>query len=1136
MTVVAAGPVLELHGTPDVGALETALARVVARHRDLHSWHIDTIGAGHLDDDGVLRVHMERHGPEHHTLRLTSHHDERPAEQGLHAGLLADLLTRPTGPSPLSPGQHDILRAAHDALARAHHGVLLRLPHPVDENVLRLALRTVVAAHPMLSTRLTATPDGPMLLTAEKDRGTGEDDPLRTVAFTDHAAFDRAVAATRRSLDPHTGVLRALHARCDDDTLPAGDLLFLAVHDLAADTVSWRVLLEDLDTALDSLTGGTPPQLESDAGRFEEWTERLRAMTIKDDEATHAGGDAGGPAAAAPLSAPRADGPEVRRTEFVLPAEKTTTLTGVLPARYGLAAAELLAGAFGQALARWRDTHDVAFHVRTDGRADLPGYARAVGGYTCVRPIRLDSNRRLAPDRYLAAVVPALTPDDGPFGAVSAWPSATVPARPGGLPAASVCFTHHPPAELLPCSTRFTLVGPEPVRLPEPADGASVYGVEVRSHVEHGRLHIRATWYPHDGVDETSVDALCGHLRSVLEWLADAGTEETPAPSAGPALAATPGQREMLAQSLARPGAGHHIEQLHWTWHGPLNIERFTAAWQAVFDSETLLRAAFHHRDRSRIVLHDRATPQVVRLANSDVSWNRLLEDDRRRGIDLYRPGALRVTLLGGPPGDGDAEATTRVLLTYHHALVDNWSIYGLLRNFYRAYLHYGYLGGGERRPDLRDYARWLAGQDLFPARDFWRRAAPGPGSAVHPARAGAPTRLTGFGRTSRRLSQTDAERLVHWAASHGATESTALQAAWALLLHRATGATGPTTVSFGISVSGRGIHLEGVERLPGPLRSVLPMTVDVDPASTVPHLLAALRDKAFDMAAYEWIAAEQVRQWNDCASIEELFGSALVFDLRKRPSDDSGAELAAHGVRIGWPQSVSATSPLPITLVIRYDHLGSLVMEAVHDRTRLTDAEASKILAQSRQLLQAFVNRADTTRPITEVLHTLLDADVPEMAAAPRPDHGALTELREGEGPNAGTVCLVPPPGATHACYSALLPKHTGPEQLLAVRSATDAPDQVAHALRTVLAPDSRLVLAGWSGSGHLAHEIARRVTGDDRACPLVVTHGAGPADAAGLARTLTRPVRGQDEAAPRPDHGGRHPTDHAPDLGGSR
>ncbi|MEK8141863.1 hypothetical protein NKH18_02035 [Streptomyces sp. M10(2022)] len=146
-------------------------------------------------------------------------------------------------------------------------------------------------------------------------------------------------------------------------------------------------------------------------------------------------------------------------------------------------------------------------------------------------------------------------------------------------------------------------------------------------------------------------------------------------------------------------------------------------------------------RGRARVVFHDRARVEVVRHPAGTVDWDQLLERDRLRGFDLRRPGPLRLTLVDEPAcaaeppsGPGGPMAATRVLLTFHHGLLDAWSVFVLLEEFCRAYLADGVLPGGERRPDIRDWARWLAGQDLAPARDFWTRAVPGDAPRCCPA------------------------------------------------------------------------------------------------------------------------------------------------------------------------------------------------------------------------------------------------------------------------------------------------------------------------------------------------------------------------------------------------------------------
>ncbi|WP_308020334.1 condensation domain-containing protein, partial [Streptomyces sp. LS1784] len=218
------------------------------------------------------------------------------------------------------------------------------------------------------------------------------------------------------------------------------------------------------------------------------------------------------------------------------------------------------------------------------------------------------------------------------------------------------------------------------------------------------------------GIAPGSLSRAVGVLDELREALA-----HPPAPVTVPTSAL---QRELLSQVIGKgePG-GRHVEQLSWNWHGPLDTERFTAAWQSVFDHETVLRAAFDWdedgTDDPWMVLHEHAVPEVTRHRHGTADWEDLLAADRRRGFDLRRPALLRTTLVDAPP-DAEEGPGTRVLLTYHHAMLDGWSVRLLLQSFYRAYLTGGVLPGGERRPDLRDHARWLAGRSADAARQFW--------------------------------------------------------------------------------------------------------------------------------------------------------------------------------------------------------------------------------------------------------------------------------------------------------------------------------------------------------------------------------------------------------------------------------
>ncbi|MFB6713738.1 condensation domain-containing protein [Streptomyces sp. NPDC056237] len=612
--------------------------------------------------------------------------------------------------------------------------------------------------------------------------------------------------------------------------------------------------------------------------------------------------------------------------------------------------------------------------------------------------------------------------------------------------------------------------------------------------------------------------------------LADLLTDPPPAGRSVRAVAPSPLQHELLTDADAHPGTGRHVEQLSWVWHGPLDPERFTAAWQSLIDRESVLRSAFADGPEPRIVVHDRVRAEVVRLSHSAEDWAAVVEYDRRRGLDPRRPGPLRVTVLGGGPVASVTAPPTRVLLTYHHALLDDWSARLLLREFYRAYLADGTLPGGERRPDMGDYAQWLARQDIGPARAFWTDATPPPAvthsllpvaaaPATAPASAAVPGR-TGTGRTRLRLTAAQTARLGAWAAGWGSTESGALQAAWALLLYRAAGTADAEPVRFSVTVSGRGILFEGAERLPGALRNPLPMSVVVDPRASVPELLALLRDRALDMAAYEWVSAGQIRTWTeDRADAPGAAGSLVAFEGGPGGPDGLTRELAAQGIRVDPPETLGARTAFPLTLVARHDGDGRLVVTVSYDRTRL--AGIGTVLTHAAFLLAELPRVAGESTTIAEVLELLADADIDadadtdtdtEAEAAPTTpvddpadadDAPALITLRPARNPGAGTVCLVPSHGTPRFCYDLLARSYRGPEALVLLGSPPDDDRAGYDALRPLIDAGGYLVLGGFSGCGAAAYGITRLIAANGGRPPLIVlTAAATPAD--DLARLL--------------------------------
>ncbi|MFJ3899711.1 condensation domain-containing protein [Streptomyces sp. NPDC090083] len=870
------------------------------------------------------------------------------------------------------------------------------------------------------------------------------------------------------------------------------------------------------------------------------------------------------PAAPAPL----------HRAGFTLDEERTERITRHLAQRLALTAEQVLTGVFALALARWQHTDEVGFDVRSDPRTAHPGLRRHAGRLTDVHPVQLtldpgpDALGRLAAAAGFLAAGAGRAAGGAGFGACREFsPDPLLRATLRALPPAPACLILHAPHDAPPAPAH-----PVP-GLPQPR----THHLQAHARITAGRLHFTLDRPP--GTPETTgpaapsasddatsppaptapspppagptgspatappaltdLTALTALLQDVLDELADCATAPIPG-----VFAPTAQQAALYAGGDGEPGTGRHVEQVVWVWHGPLDAGRFGAAWQSVFDREAVLRTAFTGTIPPRLIVHGHVTPDITRRVPSGADRALFLEHDRLRGFDLRRPGALRLTLLepeqAPPAGPG---TSTRIVLTYHRALLDTWSAHLLLRTFYRAYLAGGTLPGGQRRPDLRDYTAWIAAQDPRPARALWARLTPPAvtAAASRPGSRDAAGGGSGVGRARLRLDAAETVRLARWAGTWGTAESSVLQAVWALLIYRASGATGAAPVCFAVTVPGRGIALDGAAWLPGPLRNLLPMSLDVDPAHTLPRLLRHLRDRALDMAACEWLPTDMPA--TDMPSTEASptgvpsagagpqagrAETVLVFEDPPHPVHGLEGELAAHGIRAEFPGTVPARSALPLALLAHHDDTGGLVLTGVHDRALLDEDAAAELLVQSALLLRELPLTADESTTVAQALALLEGRAVPSMAddtpAAPGPaaagpcgPGGPLTLLRAARHAHAGTICLLVPPGAPPTCYDQLPPAYPGPQELLLLTGTGSGVTDTGAAALAARAAGRPLLLAGFSGAGAAACDLAHRLTttGGGRRPPRVVLTPAPPG-AHERARLLARAL--QDATAPPP------------------
>ncbi|MDF0668419.1 MAG: amino acid adenylation domain-containing protein [Nitrospira sp.] len=511
----------------------------------------------------------------------------------------------------------------------------------------------------------------------------------------------------------------------------------------------------------------------------------------------------------------------------------------------------------------------------------------------------------------------------------------------------------------------------------------------------------------------------------------------------------TPMQEGMLFHTLLNPGSGIYLMQQHYTWNGPLNLERLVEAWGWVIDRHPILRTAYVWKDLKRplqVVQRRINLNEAVHVldwrgssaADQKDCLIRTLEMELTTGFDMSRAPLMRIRLIR------TGEESYHIVRSFHHILTDDWCFSILMMevlSYYEASLKDRSVDLPSPRP-YRDYIAWLQRQDLGAAETFWRKELEG---------FGAPTslgveRLSSFrqeavsevGDEFGELSEPVTERLTTLAQQQGLTLNTFLQGAWALLLSRYSGSD---DVVMGVTVAGRPTELEGVESIVGLFINSLPLRVRITPDSSVLGWLKSLLADNYRIRQYEYPPLVQIQQWSEIPKGQALFKSLVVFE--NAPNDprlgeqvgDVNLEFDHDRVHTNYPVTVVAYPGPRLGMRLSYDRWlfePDAVRRMVRHLTHLLEAMAmqpetclcdlSLLSAEERRQLLVEWNKTTGARPEESGFAELFEAQVRRTpnAVAAIDDERRMTYLDLNRGAN----------GVAHA----LRRRGVGPDQIVAL------------------------------------------------------------------------------------------------------
>jgi amino acid adenylation domain-containing protein/non-ribosomal peptide synthase protein (TIGR01720 family) len=316
-----------------------------------------------------------------------------------------------TGEVLLSPVQTRFFELGQPDPHYYNQARLLKLSQPIEPNVLRSAVAHLLLHHDALRLRFFYSRKAWKQVNSEPQSSvpfehidisqTGEteiEDALRSHAARIHAGLD---------LQEGPIIRLALF----DGAASTASYLLIVIHHLAVDTISWSVLLEDLETAYRQLSSGEEVSLPRKTTSFKSWTKQLaqfaQSSTIE-PEIDYWVSRGALPVTTLPVDHTGANTVASRRTitGSLTPSETRSVLQD-LPAKHRTQINEVLLTAIARTFTAWTGAPFFLIDLEGHGREQIiegVDIARTVGWFTSIFPVVLNIGKSSKPLDALRAV------------------------------------------------------------------------------------------------------------------------------------------------------------------------------------------------------------------------------------------------------------------------------------------------------------------------------------------------------------------------------------------------------------------------------------------------------------------------------------------------------------------------------------------------------------------------------------------------------------------------------------------------------------------------------------------------------------------------------------------------------------
>jgi amino acid adenylation domain-containing protein/non-ribosomal peptide synthase protein (TIGR01720 family) len=740
--------------------------------------------------------------------------------------------------------------------------------------------------------------------------------------------------------------------------------IYLAFHHLIIDTVSWRILIDDLQNLYSGQT--MPPKGSS----YRQWVNTVhRYRDINKQEIAYWQEELHGVPAYDRLRQE-----EASRASFELNSATTEILLHKASAAYNTEVNDLLLTAFAYSLRDLNESDVQCITLEGHGREPIDksiDTSHTVGWFTSIFPVKLelqaDVGLSIASIKEHLRKIPNKGIGFGSF-AMDSLSECSFDSLP------SVSFNY---LGQFDNGGFWRVAGGESAGSNIRAYNANPKTIDVNGLVIDGKLQFGIVARLGKEKTKEFTENFRAHLQTIIQHCIDTlpttGPRFTPSDFHSVRLSAPllerlqqrawsdgnkiehiyPAnslQQGFIFHSLTQAADDAYRVQSTYEYQEALDVDRYTKAWQLCIEKYPSLRTGFNWDEELIQVVYQKGD---LEYKFHDVSHIDAAEDqyreicsiqaiDRERSFDLSRPTQLRINIIK------QSEKLFTALKTTHHIVADGWSSPVLLSTLHK---YYAALVAGKHISVTEDTTYLEAQEYIGINRDnilpYWTKLL----SAVNEPNDISPMlgrsidldayKYVELPRTAvRKIHGELLVSLKEFSKRYGITVNVILQFAWHKLVQAYSDSL-HTVV--GTTISGRDIPIEGIEQSVGLYINTLPLFIDWSKDITVLDQLNNLQTRIMELNTHGYVDLVRLQKEG-----KRLFHSLFVYEnYPSSPSKEGELRVQLKGV------SEKMDYPLIITA---FEDRHEVAINLSYDGKDLSESRAGAHLSTLCEILQQVI------------------------------------------------------------------------------------------------------------------------------------------------------------------------------------